>query len=88
MKQVFFLRSGLTAVTDENGKHVPELQESWFMLYIYMLLASGEKPEECQFTMPDGTRARVFKTEAGYRSYLVCEQQQRTSETSGKLAKC
>jgi len=75
MKHVFFLRSGLTAVTDDDGKHIGNLQTSWLMLFVNQLVAQGEDPEQFRFTMPDGTVARVFKTEAGYGSCVVCEKQ-------------
>jgi len=57
MKVIFF-PNGNTVVF-ENGQQVPDLQESWFMLYVQLLAAIGIDPTEVEFVMPDANRAEV-----------------------------
>lgn len=62
--KVMFFPNGNTACF-ENGRQVPELQESWFMLYVQLLAAIGHDPTQIEFTMPNGMRAKVFELEDG-----------------------
>ncbi|HVI07010.1 MAG TPA: hypothetical protein VND65_01825 [Candidatus Binatia bacterium] len=61
---VWFFPNGNTAVCDSNGKQMPELQESWFLLYVKFLEEKGIDPEGIEFQLPHG-KATVFKTSEG-----------------------
>jgi hypothetical protein len=63
---IYFFPNGNTAVFNEEGEQVPALQESWILLYVKHLEAAGIDPTQCEVMMPDGYRARIFRTEEGY----------------------
>ena len=64
MFEVLFFHNGNTAHM-KDGKQIPELQESWFMLYIKFLEEKGIDPLDGIYTLPKG-KAEVFKTKDGY----------------------
>lgn len=65
MKVIFF-DNGNTAVFDEQGNQVPEMQESWLRLFLdYLEAEHREDPVELEITMPGGKRAKVFRTPNG-----------------------
>jgi hypothetical protein len=66
MKRVIFFPNGHTAVFDERGQQVPELQRAWIKLFAEFLDDHDEDPVEFEFTLPDGTKAKLFETAAGY----------------------
>ena len=66
IKIIMFFMNGNTAVTDENGQQIPEYQQSWMIKY---LESTGKPLEEFIDTLlilPDGQRARLFKTDEGF----------------------
>lgn len=63
MKVIFF-PNGNTVVF-KGGEQVPDLQESWFRLYVGMVAAYGLDPTQIEFVMPDARRAEVVETEEG-----------------------
>jgi len=63
MKVIFF-PNGNTVVF-KDGRQVPDLQESWFMLYVGMLAALEIDPTQVEFVMPNARRAVVHETSAG-----------------------
>ena len=72
LKVVFFPDGNTMALRD--GQQAPDLQESWFMLYVQLLVAAGIDPREVEFSMPGGgSKAAVFKVESGYNWKLVHE---------------
>lgn len=66
MNTVLFFGNGNSAFFDENNRQVPEIQESWLLLYIEFLGERGIEPKDVEFIMPDGTKWEVFETGAGY----------------------
>jgi len=64
MFEVMFFKNGNTAHL-KDGKQVPELQESWFSLYIKFLEEKGINPLDGVYRLPAGD-AKIFKTESGY----------------------
>ena len=58
--KVMFFPNGVTAAF-QDGEQVNDLQEPWFMLYVGMIAAYGINPCNVEFTMPDGSHARVFE---------------------------
>ena len=66
MKRVVFFANGNTAVFDEQGVQVPELQRAWIKLFAEFLEEHDEDPLEFEFTMPNGMKARLVETAAGY----------------------
>lgn len=64
LKVMFFLNGNTMAFRD--GQQVPDLQESWLLLYVQLLVTHGIDPTEVTFAMPDGSRATVFEIEDGY----------------------
>jgi len=73
MKVIFF-PNGNTIVF-EKGKQVPDLQESWFMLYVGMVAAYGLDPTQMEFVMPNATRAEVIETSQGDFNWRISAQQ-------------
>lgn len=62
MKQVMFFLNGNTAVFDLAGRQIPELQESWVVLFLKFLESQGHNPLDFSFTLPDGRQAKPFRT--------------------------
>lgn len=65
MRTVFFFPDGQTAVTD-GREQIPELQQSWLILFLEFLESKGEDPMAYEFKLPSGQTARAFKTDSGY----------------------
>jgi hypothetical protein len=58
---IIFFPNGNTAVFDENGEQMPELQKSWFRLFINSL---GECDlDNTEIIMPDRLRVEIIKLE-------------------------
>lgn len=71
--KVVFYPNGLTGAF-RNGEQVPELQESWFQLYLLELVRQGIDPEEVEFILPCGDGASVFETsEGGYNWKILID---------------
>ena len=66
MKTVMFFNNGNTAVFDEHGKPVPELQESWLTFYVQFLRSMEIDPLDCIFELQGSGKARIFETAHGY----------------------
>lgn len=66
MKKVIFFSNGNTAVFDEQGEQVPSLQEGWFRLFLDFLKMHGVNPLDAEYTLPNGQKAKPFKTKTGY----------------------
>jgi hypothetical protein len=64
--EVIFFQNGNTACFDKAGKQIPILQKSYMGLYCKFLESQGVKPEEVEFTMPSGAKAKAFKVEDGW----------------------
>ena len=60
--KVMFFPKGVTAVF-RDGEQVPELQVPWLQLFCEHLDAMDIDPRDVWFTMPDGSRAKVFLTD-------------------------
>jgi len=59
--EVIFFNNGNTGCFDEKGEQIPELQQSWFRLYIKFLKKKGIKNiDKIGFTMPNGDNARYL----------------------------
>jgi len=69
MIEVIFFPNGNTAVC-KDCKQIPELQESWLLLYVNFLLTKGIDPTEVDFWLPTG-KAKVFKTPKGYEWKII-----------------
>lgn len=65
MLKVMFFPNGNT-VAFRDGQQVPDLNESWLLLYVGLLVAAGIDPTEVEFTMPNASHATVFEIEGGY----------------------
>lgn len=61
--KVYFFSNGNTAVTDEDGKQVPELQVSWFKFYLTFLEELGYDPTTMEFDFQGTGKAEIFKTD-------------------------
>ena len=67
-KEIIFFANGNTFVKDENGQQIPELQQSWFRLYLEFLESKNINPLDFDFILPNNPPARVipFKIENGW----------------------
>ncbi len=72
MKVIFF-PNGNTVVF-KRGQQVPDLQASWFMLYVGMVAAYGLDPTQIEFVMPDTSRAKVVETKEGGFNWCIEEE--------------
>jgi len=64
IKEIIFMSTGLTAVFDQNGQQIAELQESWFRLYLDFLKEkgiSGKQIEEVQINTSGGSLKYISK---------------------------
>jgi len=66
MKRVIFWPNGNSMVFGDDGEQIGELQEPWVKLSAEYLATNGYNPEEFELCLPDGRKARYFKTESGY----------------------
>ena len=64
MMEVYFFPNGNTAVTD-NVEQIPELQESWLLLFAKFLESKGIDPTQSIYHLQTGD-AVVFKIPGGY----------------------
>jgi hypothetical protein len=67
---VFFFKNGNTAVC-QNGEQVPALQIPWILRFVEFLEANKIDPLTCEFNLPDGRIAEVFKTSEGNWNWRV-----------------
>lgn len=67
--KVMFLPSGNT-VAFKDGQQVPEMSESWLLLYVQMIATLGIDVEQVDFVMPDTTHAKVI-TEYGRLNWTI-----------------
>lgn len=66
IKTIFFFANGNTAVCDEDGQQMPELQEGWALLFARFLESRGYDPADVlEVNFPDGSRCRFFRLEDG-----------------------
>ncbi len=65
-KDIFFFPNGNTCVCDENGEQIGELQQSWLLLFVKFLEEKGINPDSRIVEMPNGRKAKIFKTGDGY----------------------
>lgn len=58
---VYFFPTGVTACCDERGQQIPELQESWFMMWLDLMIKKGFNPDDLrEINLPSG-RVRLIK---------------------------
>ena len=69
--KVSFFKNGLTAAF-EDGQQLPQLQESWFVLYLQFIAAAGFDPTEIDFFMPNARSVKVFRLEDGSFLWRPC----------------
>ena len=60
-KSIFFHPNGNTSVFIDS-EQVPELQDSWFLLFIDKIVAQGHDPLDFNYMLPSGQMIKVFKT--------------------------
>lgn len=56
--KVMLMPNGGTAVFDEKGQQVPNLQVSWLVLYVRFLRTQGVDPEDCDIELLGMRHAR------------------------------
>ena len=66
IKHIMLFPNGMTAVFDENGQQVPELQQPWFRIYLEHLEEHDLDLEDVTFTMPDGSQAKPYLADDQY----------------------
>lgn len=66
IKTVYFFRNGNTAVFDERGQQIPELQKSWLLLWTKHAKELGyDVLSVDKMLLPDGSNAKLFETMDG-----------------------
>ncbi len=74
-KSICMFSNGQTAVHDEDGKQVPDLQEPWLMKYLEWLVLQPEmtyrRLEDLEINLPSGNRAIMVRTSQGEWNWRV-----------------
>jgi hypothetical protein len=60
-----FFANGVTAVF-RNGEQQPLLQQAWLELFAEFLESKGQDPAAYSLVLPDGKKARFFRTTDGW----------------------
>lgn len=63
VKNIVFFSNGNTCVFDENGEQIPQLQESWFRLFIELLRCDDIDFKNAEIIMPDNRKANILELE-------------------------
>lgn len=63
--QVFCFDNGNTAVFDEKGQQMTELQLPWILAVADALGSAGRNPLDAKITLPGGRKAEFFVTPSG-----------------------
>ncbi len=66
VKTVLFFHNGNTAVFDRHGEQIPELQKSWFLMFVRFLKENGIDPLGLEFRLPNNSTAELFEIPDGY----------------------
>ena len=72
-KNIIFFSNGCTAVLDENGSQVPEIQSSWITIFAEYLMRHDIDPAKIVFEMPDGRFAKIFSVKDGNINWELCD---------------
>ena len=72
MLEIVFFPNGNTLVF-KDGQLMPDLNKSWFLLYIKFLTAIGIDPTEVKFIMPDAKQATVFEIQSKPYSWSIAQ---------------
>jgi len=65
---IYFFAGGNTAVFDDKDQQIPELQKSWFLLFVEFLQTKGIKVEDIQeVRLPNGKHAEYLKEHHNWR---------------------
>lgn len=68
VKHVLFFPNGNSAVLDEEGQQIPELQKSWFLMFVEFLQSKGVKVEDIEeIKLPNGKVAEYLKDYHNWR---------------------
>lgn len=61
VKHLFFAPNGCTAVFDDKDQQIPELQKSWFLLFVEFLQSKGVKVEDIEEIKLSGKDVEYLK---------------------------
>ena len=61
LMKIMFMDNGTTVVFSEGGNQMPDLQESWLLMYTRFLESKGFDPMEHQFELPSGRHAKIIR---------------------------
>ena len=64
-KEVFLFSNGSMAITDEDGKTIPELSESWALLVADFLANRGIDPATVKLNFPNDRTGYFFRPYSG-----------------------
>ncbi len=67
--ELFLFYNGVTAICDEQGNQVPELQVPWLLLYGQFLESKGIDPLLVKINLPNGDVAKFFRNSEGKLSW-------------------
>lgn len=67
---VYFFPNGGTACCNENGEQIPELQQSWLLMWVDFMKSKGYNPEDLrEIHLPSGRVKLHVINEDGVISY-------------------
>ena len=69
-KIVMFFGNGATAVFIDE-EQVPELQQPWLIKFVEFLEEQGHDPMAFKYTLPNGSNAKLFRTESGWNWEII-----------------
>ena len=58
--EVFFFDNGNTAVFDENGDQMSDLQRSYIVMFAEFLKTKGFDPTKISYLLPNDKKAQLF----------------------------
>jgi len=70
MIDILFFPNGNTAVFETN-QQIPALQKSWLVLFAEFLESKNIDPSSANITLPNGDKAKLFKTINGYNWKII-----------------
>ncbi len=65
VKTVILFANGNSAVLDEGGTQIPDLQSPWLLLFVEHLKKNGVDYHGVNFLLPDEIEAEIFPTKEG-----------------------
>ena len=72
VKSVYLFDNGNSAVFDNKGRQIVEIQESWFLIWLDFMIQNGVDIESIdEIKLPSGKIAKPFKIDHGWNWDII-----------------